>query len=130
MGIKWKPYADTIDNAESFISWMSSTTADKIKGFIEEAKLKDWIVEQRKRKWEWAGHCARRDDNRWTRRMLDFQLKSQRPRGRPKARWQYDIMKFVEHIELVEKGETWIELSQSRDVWKSLCDSFTSYDVI
>ena len=75
---------------------VDSTTTDKIKGFIEEAKLEDWIVEQRKRTCEWAGHCARRDDNRWTRRLLDFQLKSQRPRGRPKARWQDDIMKFVD----------------------------------
>ena len=107
-----------------------STTTGKITGFTEEAKLKDWIVEQRKRKWEWAGHCACRDDNRWTRRLLELELKSQRPRGRPKVRWQDDIMKFVEKIELIEKGETWIDLAQSRDDWKSLCDSFMSYNVI
>ena len=38
-------------------------------------------------KWEWAGHVARMQDNRWTIRTTEWQLrKGRRSRGRPVSR--------------------------------------------
>ena len=46
-------------------------------------------------KWRWAGHVARMQDNRWTIRTTEWQVrKGRRPRGRPKMRWKDDIMKW------------------------------------
>ena len=38
-------------------------------------------------KWRWARHVARMQDNRWTTRTTEWQVrKGRRPRGRPKMR--------------------------------------------
>ena len=50
-----------------------------------------WITSK---KWQWAGHIARRKDNRWTVEILNWIPRDQkRPRSRPKKRWIEDIIK-------------------------------------
>ena len=68
-------------------------------------------------KWKWAGHVARRDDNRWTHRATFWQDTTfKRGRGRPKQRWVDDIQKFA--------GRDWKETAQSRGVWASMGEAF------
>ena len=58
-------------------------------------------------KWRWAGHVARMQDNRWTIRTTEWQVrKGRRPRGRPKMRWKDDIMKW--------QGATWTRTAKDR----------------
>ena len=57
-------------------------------------------------KWRWAGHLARMQDNRWTIRTTERQVrKGRRPRGRPKMRWKDDIMKW--------QGATWTRTAKT-----------------
>ena len=68
-------------------------------------------------KWRWAGHVARMQDNRWTIRTTDWQVrKGRRPRGRPKMRWKDDIMKW--------QGATWTRIAKDRKKWKELTEGY------
>ena len=131
LGIPWGPEADELDNVESFVTWITFATS-KIKGFVETGALLDWVSEQRKRKWKWAGHCARRTDNRWTRRFLDFQLPTSRARGRPRARWSDDIVKFLQSEGMIGPEESWIDVAQSREFWNqdNQCKKFMKFNAL
>ena len=68
-------------------------------------------------KWRWAGHVARMQDNRWTIRTTEWQVrKGRRPRGRPKMRWKDDIMKW--------QGATWTRTAKDRKKWKELTEGY------
>ena len=68
-------------------------------------------------KWRWAGHVARMQDNRWTIRTTEWQVrKGRRPRGRPKMRWKDDIMKW--------QGATWTRTAKDRKKWKKLTEGY------
>ena len=44
-------------------------------------------------KWRWAGHVCRREDGRWSRKLIDWQPRTgHRNVGRPPARWRDDIV--------------------------------------
>ncbi|KAI8427201.1 hypothetical protein MSG28_014804 [Choristoneura fumiferana] len=46
-----------------------------------------------KLKWQWAGHIARRTDNRWGRKVLEWRPRTgRRSVGRPPTRWTDDIV--------------------------------------
>ena len=38
----------------------------------EKTKVKDILVAIKEQKWRWAGHVARREDNRWSKRLTDW----------------------------------------------------------
>ena len=44
-----------------WIRWATSIAAASLK----RAGIDDWVVAQRRRKFKWAGHVARRTDGRW-----------------------------------------------------------------
>ena len=48
---------------ESYLEWLKRAT-----GIAEHVAVKagveDWVKQQRRRKWSWAGHVARRTDGR------------------------------------------------------------------
>ena len=80
---------------ESWVEWVKRTTVEA-ESLYKEFGGMDWVREQRRRKWQWAGHIARRTDERWTRRVLDWEPWGVRKRGRPCARWTDVIRKFFE----------------------------------
>ena len=54
-------------------------------------------VEAPVRKWRWAGHIARKDDGRWSKKLLMWTSPDvRRGRGRPRARWSDGLQKEVE----------------------------------
>ena len=64
-----------------------------------------------KQKWKWAGHVARLNDNRWTKRITDWQPRyGKRSRGRQMKRWRDDIVQM--------KGITWGRDARQRDDWR------------
>ncbi len=72
--------------------------------------VKDIIYKIKQAKWRWAGHIARRTDNRWTRRLTDWQPRTgKRRRGRQKTRWRDDL---VSHL-----GTTWTRQARDRRNW-------------
>ena len=95
-------------------------TARLAEGVMKKAHIPDWVEEQRRRKWRWAGHVARRKDRRWTIRMLDWCPDwGSRAVGRPAPRWE-DC--FVKHEQVL--GEKWRTVAQDRDRWMELEAAF------
>ena len=74
----------------------------------KRTKIIDIIEYTLKQKWKWAGHIARLEDNRWTKRCTEWQpRRGKRSRGRPSRRWQDDITE--------KEGTTWIGKQQTDD---------------
>ena len=68
---------------------LNITIKDRIKNeeIRRQTQVKDIIEKIKQAKWRWAGHTARRDDNRWTKRTMDWQPRTgKRGRGRQKRR--------------------------------------------
>ncbi|GFR79705.1 endonuclease-reverse transcriptase [Elysia marginata] len=65
-----------------------------------------------KQKWNWAGHVARFDGNRWTQRVTEWQPREgRRARGKQRRRWRDDLVQL--------KGATWRHDAQHRQQWRS-----------
>jgi len=52
------------DKLESWVDWIQRVTEEALAA-MTRAGVPDWIEEQQRRKWRWAGHVCRRDDGRW-----------------------------------------------------------------
>ena len=64
-------------------------------------------------KWRWAGHVARREDNRWNKRLTDgTPREGKRDRRRPDRRLRDEIEKTAD--------ATRQQLAKSRESWKRL----------
>ena len=80
-------------------------------------RVKDIIQVINQQKWRWAGHLARREDNRLSKRLTDWcPTDSKRSRKRPDTRWKDEIEKFA--------GKNWQILAQSRQSWKEMGKAF------
>ena len=87
--------------------------------------MADWVSEQKRLKWRWAGHVARRDDGRWSRRLLDWVPSAGARRvGRPSRRWEDDLRAFGRSI-----GQDWEQIAQNRETWAELEDQFVQFDI-
>ena len=87
------------------------TIRDKIRNteIRKQTQVKDIMVKIKEAKWRWAGHLMRRDDNRWTRRVTEWQPRNgKRTRGRQKRRWRDDLTTYM--------GPTWTRLAQDRQI--------------
>lgn len=68
-------------------------------------------------KWQWAGHVCRREDGRWSKRVLDWRPRTgRRSVGRPPARWSDDIRSTA--------GPTWIRRARNRTEWRSIGEAY------
>ena len=98
-------------------------TARVAKGLLQRAKVVDWVEEQRRRKWRWAGHVARSDDGRWAVRMLDWAPMARARRvGRPVLRWEDNIANFAKEL-----GINWRVHAQNRGDWEELESKFVQH---
>ena len=76
-----------------------------------KTKVKDIIQEIKSKKWRWAGHLARRKDDRWTHKLTDWTPRAHtRSRGRQCRRWIDEIREYG--------GITWTRTAQDRAKWK------------
>ena len=83
----------------------------------EQTKVRDIIEIIKEQKWRWAGHIARREDDRWSKRLVEWIPRGhKRSRKRPDRRWRDEIVKFA--------GVTWYRKAQSRSSWKDLGKAF------
>ena len=70
------------------------TLPDKVKNSVirSKTKVKDILEKIEEAKWRWAGHVARKEDNRLTKRLTEWQPRTgKRRRGRQKRKWRDDI---------------------------------------
>ena len=92
-----------------------------------KAGVRDWASEHYRSKFRLAGHMARREDGRWSARVLEFRPKGGgRSRGHPCKRWAQELDDFFSATHALDRGE-WTAMVHKREVWKSLEDSFVAY---
>lgn len=88
-----------------------------------DRKSNDWLLKQTgmedvaasiiRRKWKWAGHIMRTEDERWVKRVLEWHPMTSRRRGRPGTRWDQE---FRERC----GGATWGRVARVRTEWKRM----------
>ena len=101
---------------ESFEEWVRRST-NIAEAARAKAGVKSWLEDQRLRKWRWAGHVARQEDQRWSSCLLDWRLEGKRAkRGRPKARWDEEIKRYLWDTVGAE-GEDWRIFATCREEW-------------
>ena len=89
----------------------------RIEWIRQKTKVIDVIQRVKLLKWQWAGHLARRTDNRWTTRITQWYPRGiTRPRRRPNLKWDYDIKKVA--------GTTWSRQAQDREAWKQMKEDY------
>jgi len=65
-----------------------------------------------------AGHAMRTGEGREVHRVLVGKPEEKRPLGRPRRRWEDNIMMDLQEVE--RDCEDWMELAQDRDRWRAL----------
>jgi len=67
---------------------------------------------------KWLGHIKRMDQARPTRKLLDWRPMGTRPVGRPRQRWQEDVMEDLKKL----KVKNWKETAKDRRTWRDLAE--------
>ena len=67
---------------------------------------------------KWLGHIQRMDKARPTRKLLDWKPMGTRPVGRPRQRWQKDVMEDPKQLEV----KTWKETAKDRRTGRDLAE--------
>ncbi|KAI1712838.1 putative uncharacterized transposon-derived protein F52C9.6 [Ditylenchus destructor] len=92
------------------ISLRDKITSNSIR---QQTQFQDAVEEAKKRKLRWAGHIARREDNRWTKIATAWEPKAKAPKnwGKPLS-WKQQITEIA--------GKEWMEIAQDREKWRSI----------
>jgi len=64
------------------------------------------------------GHIQRMDQARPTRKLLDWKPMGTRPVGRPRQRWQEDVMVDLKKL----KVKNWKDIFKGRGTWRELVE--------
>ena len=91
---------------------MNNMEIDKL---IEGADIVRFIKAQRIK---WLGHIQRMDQARPTRKLLDWKPMITRPVGRPRQRWQEDVMEDLKKL----KVKNWKEAATGGRTWRDLAE--------
>ena len=88
----------------------------EIDKLIESADIVRFIKGQRIK---YLGHVQRMDRARPTRKLLDWKPMGNRPVGRPRQRWQEDVM---EDLKKKLKIKKWKEIAKDRRTWREMAE--------
>jgi len=75
-------------------------------GFIKEQRL------------NWLGHVERMAKNNIVQRIKRWKPMSKRPIGRPKTRWEDDVLEDIKNMNV----PNWKKVTQNRDSWKKVVE--------
>ena len=67
---------------------------------------------------KWLGHIQSKDQARPTRKLLDWKTMGIRPVGRPRQRWQEDVMEDLKKL----KVKNWKETAKDRRTGRDLAE--------
>jgi hypothetical protein len=79
------------------------------------------------RRMRWVGNVALMEERRGVYRILVGKPECKRPHGRPRRRWEDKIK--MDLLEVRCGGRDWIELSQDRDMWRTLVNALMNLPV-
>ena len=111
---------------EEWVNWIIRATEEAVKMMCKFDVL-EWVEKAHRRRFRWAGHVARRNDDHWTRQALTWSISGSRSRGRPVTRWIDSIRKFIETVwssddEAATDSTFWMILAEDRQSWRNLED--------
>ena len=78
------------------VRWMCGMKLrDRIpsKGLRERLGLDDIIWVRQQNRLRWYGYVLQNEDNDWVKKCMEYEVKSARPRGRPKKTWREIVEK-------------------------------------
>ncbi len=84
----------------------------------EQTKIDDVLTTIKKMKWSWAGHIMCRTDNRWTKKVAEWQ-----PRNSKRSQGKADRKPDGDEI-VTFTGVGWSTLTSDRERWKGLGKAF------
>jgi hypothetical protein len=87
----------------------------EIDKLTEGADIARFIKAQRIK---WLGHIQRMDQIRPARKLLDWKPVGTRPVGRPRQRWQKDVMEDLKKLNVKNLKET----AKDRRTWRDLAE--------
>jgi hypothetical protein len=87
----------------------------EIDKLIEDADIVRFIKAQRIK---WLGHIQRMDQTRPTSKVLDWKPMGARPVGRPRQRWQEDVMEDLKKL----KFKNWKDTAKDRRTWRDFAE--------
>jgi len=93
---------------------------DKIEIKKINTKLKfrlDILHQIKRQKWNWGGHIARMDGERWAYKTTFWQILKKRKKGRPATRWVDDINRFL-------RNKWFHRVAQDRSEWYRLREAY------
>ena len=99
-------------------SMLGITLRDKMTNqwIRQQTKVVDIMERIASLKWNWAGHIARRTDERWTKTIMNWRPPATRPMGRPPERWTNSIKRTA--------GTKWQQLAIDRSAWKEKGEAY------
>ena len=107
---------------ETWVEWVRRTTTI-VEEHLHSSGLDDWVTLQRKRKWAFAGHVARRQDSRWSHKVLKWiPTEGHRLRGHPAKRWRDSLDDFFKQLGF-HQGD-WMVFAEERKGWANLAEDF------
>ena len=87
----------------------------EIDNLTEGADIVRFIKAQRIK---WLGHIQRMDQARLTRKLLDWKPMGTRPVGKPRQRWQEDVIEILKKL----KVRNWKDAVKDRRTWRDLAE--------
>ena len=107
---------------ETWVEWIrrATFTAEE---YSRKAGIDDWVVAQRRRKFWWAGHVARRMDGRWSSIVVNWTpgIGSRRV-VRPAMRWADTLVQYFSYLGI--GNEAWLYAVQDRGALKHYEEEF------
>jgi hypothetical protein len=104
---------------ETWVEYIKRATHTSM-SFATTCGVQSWIEIQRRKKWRIAGKAARCSEDRWCKRILNwqpwFRCNPKRDVGRPRTRWNDDIVSIA--------GESWTEAAADQAFWRTLEDGY------
>jgi hypothetical protein len=93
----------------------------EIDKLIEGAHIVRFIKVQRTK---WLGHMQRMDRARPTGKLLDWKRMGTRLVGRPRQRWQEDVMEDLKKLKI----KKWKETAKDRSTWRYLAEKAKTHE--
>eukprot|EP00973_Karenia_brevis_P052500 7294647-Karenia_brevis.AAC.1 len=93
---------------------------------FHKVSVDDWVQAQRRCKWRFAGHCARREDERWSTAAIHWEPRGgYRRGGHPERRWSDAFDAFFRNKFGSGRG-LWLAAAQYRETWRNYEDEFSA----
>ena len=110
---------------EGWVDWIRRTT-HRVEELNSKLMLEPLVLAQRRIKWKWAGHVARREDGRWDTEMLGWAPSGTRRAGHPCRRWADRLDRFFAWYGF-GPGD-WRIVAANRAEWSNYEDEFVQFE--